>query len=235
MEVAHGGFQMVVAQNDLQIPYEGAAVQSMGGKGVAQEMRGDAIELTMVGRLLDGALDVGFMTTPTNDFSGMGIMTGGARGEEPGPALGMGGVGVFLGQETGQGDRDAFGLIGGGGGLGDFELSCKGCREAVRESDDAAFVALGLMDVKPSLSQIEVLDAQIKGFGDTEPARVEQVNDEPSGICSWYIDIKAAVSDHRSSSTTRWPSKCVASVIRGFTFGRDDTNFAPSGCGCSAN
>lgn len=163
MEIDHGGFEVVVAQDDLQIPYEGAAVQSMGGKGVAQEMRRDSIELTSVGRLLDSALNVGFMTAPTHDFSGMGMKRGGARGEQPGPALGMGSVRVFLGQETGEGDRDILGLIGSGERLGDFELLGEGCREAVRESDNPAFVALGLIDMEPSLSQVEVLDAQIRG------------------------------------------------------------------------
>ena len=182
MEIAHGGFEVVVAEHDLEIPYERSIMQGVGGKGVAQVMRGDAIELTTVSRLLDGALDVGFVAAPTHGFFGMGMKTGGAGGEQPSPALGMGGVGVFLGQETGQSDGDALGVIGGGKRIGDFQLLGKGCREAVRESDDPAFVALGLMDMETGLSQVEVLDAQIQGFGDAEPASVEQMDNEACGI-----------------------------------------------------
>ncbi len=38
------------------------------------------------------------------------------------------------------------------------------------------------MDMEPSLSKIEVLDAQIKGFSDAEAASIEEVDDEAGRV-----------------------------------------------------
>ena len=161
MEVAHGGFERIVAQHDLEIPNEGAVLQGMGGKSMAQMMRRDAIELATVGRLFDGSLNIGFVTAPAHDLVGSGMPTGGSGGEEPSPTFGMGGVGIFLVQKIGQGDRDVLGLIRCREGLGDFKLFRQGSRKAVWEADDPAFFTFGLLDIEPRLSQIEVFDAEI--------------------------------------------------------------------------
>ena len=141
-------------------------------------MGSDSVEMATVGGLFDGPLNIGLMAAPTDDLFGAGMAAGGARWKEPSPTLGVGGVGKFLGKEIGQCDGDALGTIGGGEGLCDFKLFGQGCQKAVRESDDAAFLALGLLDIEAGLSQIEVFDAEIKGFGDAEPARIEEVDDE---------------------------------------------------------
>jgi len=41
---------------------------------------------------------------------------------------------------------------------------------------------LGLMDMEPTLFEVEVLDAQRKGFTDARAVRLEQMNNEARGI-----------------------------------------------------
>lgn len=134
-----------MAEHDLEIPDERSAIQGMSSKGMAQVMRRNAIELTTMGRLSDGTLNVGLVAAPTHDLSGTRMMTSGARREEPGPALSMGGVGIFLGQEIGQGDWDALSAISCCEGYSNFKLVGQGRRETVRESDDSALFTLGLL------------------------------------------------------------------------------------------
>ena len=213
MEVAHGGFETVVTEHDLEIADEGTVLQRMGGKGMAQVMRRDPIELTPVGGLLDGPLHVGFVAAPAHNLFGAGMQAGGARGEEPGPTFGMGGVRIFLGEEIRQGDRDALGLIRRGEGLGDDEWSGQGSRETLREPDDPAFLALGLLDVESGLGQIEVLDAEIKGFGDAESASVEEVDDE-AGRVTMHVG-------HRSQQ--------LADFVHGGTIAKDGRSSGAEG------
>ena len=64
------------------------------------------------------------------------------------------------------------------------------------------------MDVEPSLSQVKILDAQIKGLGDAEPARVEHMNNQSSGIAMHignrrkqlvYLGLRRTVTQGRRS------------------------------------
>jgi hypothetical protein len=92
-----------------------------------------------------------------------------------------------------------------GEGLGDFKLLGQGHRKTVRESDDPSFFALGLLDIEPGLNQVEVLEAEIKGFGDAEPARIEEVDDE-AGWVAMHVG-------HRSEQ--------LADLVHGGTIAKD--------------
>lgn len=46
MQVEHGGFEAVKAQNNLQITHKGTALQGVSGICVAQTVRGEPIQLT---------------------------------------------------------------------------------------------------------------------------------------------------------------------------------------------
>ena len=173
----------------------------MGGKGMAQVMRRDPIELTTVGGLFDGPLNVGFVAAPTHDLFGSWMLASGAGREEPSPTFGMGGVGIFLGQEIGEGDGDALGTIRCSERLGDFKLFSQRRRKAVRESNHPPFFALGLLDIEPSLSQVEVLDAEIKGFGDAEPASIEEVDDEAGRVAMHVGDRSEQLADFGHGAT----------------------------------
>ena len=54
-------------------------------------------------------------------------------------------------------------------------------RHAMRRIDEA-FIALGLMKEKSPLFEVKILDSQVEGFGDSQSAAIEQVDDKPGWV-----------------------------------------------------
>ena len=77
MQVEHGGFEAVVAQNDLQIAHKSAPLQGMCGIRVAQTVRGEPIQVAALCCRFDRPLDIIFMATPAHLFSGARVKASG--------------------------------------------------------------------------------------------------------------------------------------------------------------
>ena len=71
---------MFVAHGFLDGADVGAAVEAMGGVGVAEVVRGD-VEAQWFGGGFDGALDVGFVAAPADSDASAGVLAGLAGGE----------------------------------------------------------------------------------------------------------------------------------------------------------
>ena len=182
MQVEHGGFEAVVAQDDLQIAHKGPTVQGVGRVRMAQVVGRKAIQVTTASSLFDGPLDVGFVAAPAQERSGARVAAKGVRGEKPCPALRASRIGVFFGQKSRQGHRSIVGPVLGGPSSGQGQLVFQGLGQAIGKEHDSALVAPGLVDVEAVLFEVEVLDAQVQGFADAQTTAVEEVGDKMSGV-----------------------------------------------------
>ena len=182
VEIAHSGIQVRMPKDGLKIMYERPVLERMSGKGMPQVMRGESVQMPLVGGSFDGALDVGRMTPPTDLDAGARVKAGAARGKEPGPTFGKSGRRIFGGEPIGERNRHALGPICCGHCLGNLQLLAERGRETSRESYDPSLVAFSLIDEKPGLNQIKVFDPQIERFIDPQSAGIEQVNNQAGWV-----------------------------------------------------
>jgi len=148
-----------VSEHHLQIAHEGPVVEGVSSKRVAKMVRRKATKVTAVRRRSNGSLDIGFMATPAHKFVSAGITTNAIGGEEPGPSLGMGRVGIFLGQKSWQRNGNTVRKILCGCGLSQGELSFQGRGETLGEHHHPTLVAFGLMDVKMAAFEVQVFNS----------------------------------------------------------------------------
>jgi len=132
-------------------------------------------------------LDIVFVTTPAHLQHRAWIPAGGVGGKEPRPTLLMGCVGIFLGQQPWQCDRNSLGFILGCVRFGHLQLPLQGWGQTVRKQDHAALVAFCLMDVKAVLFEVDVFDTQVEGLAHSQPAGVEEMDDEAGRVT---VDIR---------------------------------------------
>ena len=195
MQVIHRRFQMGVAKHDLQIADKGSVLQRVSGEAMPEMMRSQAPQAAAIGGCSDGALHIGFVTTPADDLVGAPIAAEAAGRKEPSPSLGELGVGIFYAQQPWQGDRNTLGHVLYGQRLGQCQLPLESRVETFREGHHPALVTFGLVDVEAPLGQIEVFDAQVERLADAQTAGVNKVNDESGWIALRVADLRKQLDD----------------------------------------
>ena len=149
VEVEHGRFEAVVTQDDLQVAYQGAALEGMGCERVAQAVRSESLQMSPKSGQVDGSLDITFVAAPAHESLAARVAADPTGGEEPGPAFGASRIRVFLGQESGQGYREVVGPIQLGLSFGQSQLAFQRLGQALRKEHDPAFTAFGLDTRRP--------------------------------------------------------------------------------------
>ena len=127
-----------MAKHHLQIAHEGPILKGVGRKGMTQMMRRETLQVAAIRRCSHGPLDVGFVAAPAHQFICPWVATNALGREKPGPAFGMGCVGILFMQQSGQGNGDVFGKILRGEGLGQTQLPLQGTSKTLREKHDTA-------------------------------------------------------------------------------------------------
>ena len=84
MEVAHGGFEGLVAHGLLDGARVGAAFEAVGGVAVAQFVWENS-KAEFSSGVFDGALDVGFVHSEADQGVGARVTADMVCGEQPGP------------------------------------------------------------------------------------------------------------------------------------------------------
>jgi len=182
VEVEHGRFEAVVTQDDLQVAYQGAALEGMGCERVAQAVRSESLQMSPKSGQVDGSLDITFVAAPAHESLAARVAADPTGGEEPGPAFGASRIRVFLGQESGQGYREVVGPIQLGLSFGQSQLAFQRLGQALRKEHDPAFTAFGLVEVESALFEVDILDAQVQGLAHTQTAGVQEMHNQASGV-----------------------------------------------------
>jgi hypothetical protein len=98
---------------------------------------------------------------------------------------------------------------------GQSQLALQGRNQTVGEEHDSSFVALGLVDIEAALFEVDVLDPEVEGLTNSQPAAVEQVDNEPGGITINVGDVGQEL-EHLL--------RCGAMAQRGGSFGAQRIN-----------
>ncbi len=183
MQIPHGGFEGSVPHGLLDGAGIDAAFQAMGGVAMTQLMGQNGKAQFLAGDF-DGALEVGLVHAEADPEAGAGIRAGLMSGEEPGPGPVELEFGEFGGQLVGEHEGEAIVVVALPENAGKFDLLEQFGPEGRGDGNDAVLAALGAADAQGEGVEIEVLDAQVEGFADAQPATVEEAGDEIGGVAA---------------------------------------------------
>lgn len=164
--VDHGGFDVFVAEEFLDGADVVAALEEVGGEGVAEGVGCDAfVDSCGLLGFADGALEGGFVDVVAGGFACLGVGVEGVGGEYvlPEPVFASGWV--FLGEGVGEvyfakacGEVflvDVFDAL---------EVFAEGCDDAVGEHGDAVVAAFSVVDDDAVVGVVYVFDAEAQAF-----------------------------------------------------------------------
>ena len=76
-------------------------------------------------------------------------------------------------------------------------------RKDTREEHNAGLVALGLMDIEPTLLQINVLDPEVERLAHSQATGIDQVNDQAGRVSVSVGDMRQQLQHFVTSWTMR--------------------------------
>ena len=184
MGVYHGGADVFVAEEFLDGADVVAAFQQVGGEGVPQHMGGDVFgDACFAGGLTDGFLDAAGVQVVAAEQAAARVGGEVFGGEEvlPFPTACRGGVFAF--QSVGEGDPLPAGVfqVAGVNAARPLNLDFEVGLEGFGEQGGAVFVAFAAAHEDVVVFEVDILDAEAEGFGEAQPAAVEELGNQPGG------------------------------------------------------
>ena len=178
--VDHGGLHVLVAEQLLDSADVVAAFEEMGGKAVAEGMRGDRlVHLCPTGCLFDSFLQAGLAQVMALPDPADRIERDVGCGKDILPGKLTGGIGIFpfkgIGEIDGAQSPDQI-LVMQGSDL--LEVESQGLEQGVGEHGEAVIFSLAISHDDLVIVKIQILNTQAQDFHEAEAAAVHKLGHE---------------------------------------------------------